>query len=208
VNANGIAKHYDALTALERFRLIWAAHKRHDAQEINRLLSAAMRLYFSQADVAPFATAFKELAHFTFLELLEEVAKLEDALQRWSEGDFIRGKKAIQDRFRQLYLAEGFILQTKAAGWKLFCERLGISPFGLWKDLPGFERLQRALELLEGTADDPGSAFSRADMVQWLTRRRPDRKPELTDADIISAERLADETETLFRDHAHHYGAE
>ena len=75
------------------------------------------------------------------------------------------------------------------------------------KDLPGFERLQRALELVQCTADEPGPAFSRADMLQWLTRRRPDRKPELTDADIISAERLADETETMFRDRARAMGA-
>jgi hypothetical protein len=71
------------------------------------------------------------------------------------------------------------------------------------KDLPGFERLQRALELVQGTADEPGHAFSRPDMVKWMTSRRP----ELTEADIISAERLADETETVFRDCASFFGA-
>jgi hypothetical protein len=71
------------------------------------------------------------------------------------------------------------------------------------KDLPGFERLQRALELVQGTADEPGHAFSRPDMVKWMSKRRP----ELGEADIISAERLADETETMFRDRARAMGA-
>jgi hypothetical protein len=72
------------------------------------------------------------------------------------------------------------------------------------KDLPGFERLQRALELVQGNAGEPGPAVSRAEMVKWMTKRRP----ELAEADIKSTERLADETKTLFRDRARAMGAD
>jgi hypothetical protein len=218
MNANALAKQYTQLTGEERFRLLLAAHERGDAQEQDRLISAAKRLYFSEPDAMPFVLAFELVARFAFLDLMEETAKHYDAWERWNEADehdYIRGKKrksagkqdgpTIKEQCELMYLAQGFVLQTKAAAWKLFCERIGIAPFVVWKDLPGFERLRNAL-LVEGTADEPGPAFSRADMVKWMTRRWPDRKPEITEADI-SAERLADETEAVFRDRASRFGA-
>src|SRR5262245_54550979 len=96
MNTNGLAKHYDALTAMERFCLIWAAVERDDAQEQHRLMSAAKRLYYSEADVAPLMTALEAVARFTFLDLLDEAAKHREAWERWSEvdeRDYIHGKK-------------------------------------------------------------------------------------------------------------------
>jgi hypothetical protein len=53
-------------------------------------------------------------------------------------------ERSISTRMLNLYLAQGFILKTKIAGWKMFCERLSIPPFALWQILPGFERFQWA----------------------------------------------------------------
>jgi hypothetical protein len=32
------------------------------------------------------------------------------------------------------------MLKAKGAGWKLWCERLGMPPFSAWERLPGFKQ--------------------------------------------------------------------
>jgi hypothetical protein len=72
------------------------------------------------------------------------------------------GDRPAWQRFQEGAYAIGYVLRTKADGWKLFCERLNVPPYLLWEGLPGFERLQRALKLAEL------SAFDGAGMVRWL----------------------------------------
>jgi hypothetical protein len=150
MNANAVARHYDRLTAEERFRLILAAGARGDEAEATRLLNSAGTATFSTADHAPFARAFDELATLVFLELLEEAARYHDALTRADEtldlfgGDEAEGGSAagegqdakaagpaegeagvrpLWQRSLDLALAAGFLLRTKAKGWKVFCEQ-------------------------------------------------------------------------------------
>jgi hypothetical protein len=222
MNLNGLVKHYATLTPEERFRLIVAANDRGDEAESQRLISAAKRCTFSNMDYSPYAHALQELSMLIFLELLEYAAECDDAHEQWSDAvsDLIGYKKSKRGvakkessgqiaRTFETYLAHGFILRTRAAGWKLFCERMGIAPFGLWQYLPGFERLRRVLAILEGTADRPGGpAFTPAGMMKWLNHIRPDGVPEVTEASILSPESVADSTDALFHERARWWGAD
>jgi hypothetical protein len=97
------------------------------------------------------------------------------------------------ERLLDVALAAGYILRTKADGWKLFCERLNVSRDQLWDVLPGFKRLQAALALTEK------AAFVPEGMLRWLNDVRPDGQPELTEVPL-TAERAADGNEEMFRE--------
>ncbi len=214
MNTRTLANHYSQLTAEERFRLIVAASDRGDEAERERLINASKRITFSDVDYAPYGHALQELAILIFLELVEEAAMYRGAFERWSDADttgIIDGKKRTpatvkadtrthKDRAFGLFLAQGFMLRTKAAGWKLFCERMGISPFGLWQHLPGYERLQREVNIVEGTPDRPGAAYTPKGMLRWLNTVRPSEDPEVTEARIMNAAGFADSLEATFRE--------
>jgi hypothetical protein len=70
MNTNGLARHYDALTVEERYRLIMAAVGRGDDAEKDRLADAARRTLFSVADYGRFIRAFGELSLLTYIDLL------------------------------------------------------------------------------------------------------------------------------------------
>jgi hypothetical protein len=92
-----------------------------------------------------------------------------------------------------LALAAGFILKTKADGWKLFCERMTIPPFTFWKGLPGFARLKRALARAEE------AAFVPEGFLRWLNDVRPPGQPELSDVPL-TVEGVADAIATRYRE--------
>ena len=115
-----------------------------------------------------------------------------------AEGD---DTPSISECLWDLALATGFFLRRKVDGWKLFCERLNVPPFVLWKDHPGFDRLMRSLDLAER------AAFVPEGMVRWLNRIRPAGEPELTEAPF-GVEWIADATERLFRKQAEWWGGE
>lgn len=221
MNTNAVAKNYACLTPEERFRLILAAGGRGDDAEQDRLCNAGQRINLSMPDHSPWSHAFDELAVTVFLEMLEEAAKHRDAFERWCDADEENQdepvgvgvapadehkERSIGTRTLNLYLAQGFILKTKIAGWKLFCERASIPPFALWQMLPGFERLQRALELLEDNQFRPGPAFRPEGMLQWLANIRPEREPEPSMETLISPERFAADLERVFREHVEWWG--
>ena len=142
------------------------------------------------------------------------------AFERWSDAEttsIFDGKKRApakvkkdtlthKERTLRLWLAKGFILRTKTAGWKLFCDRMGASPFHLWKGLPGFDRLLRELDIVEGTPDRPSPAFTPTGMVRWLNTIRPPGKPPATEGDIMTAARCADSLDVAFREHVEWWG--
>jgi hypothetical protein len=181
MNAKALARHYDRLTPEERFRLLLAAGARGDRAEQDRLVRAARTATYSTSDHAPFARAFEEVVTLTYIELVEEAARYRDALAQAHDSELSGGDEeaaeereaaeeerdaqadaepaedqagelALWEQRLDLALAAGFVLKTKANGWKLFCERLSIPPFAAWVGLPGFDRLQRALALTEKVA--------------------------------------------------------
>jgi len=202
-----LATHYGALTPEERFRLILAAHARGDDTEAERLVGAAQRWTFSNVDYSPFAHALQEVQMITFMELIDEAARHDEARVRFNDVVSLRNGDT-EDRANlsaclfQAYRIQIFILQTKAAGWNLFCERIGFAPFSTWQHLPGFDRLERALD---GVAQCP--ALSPAELLESLNGTRPDGEPEVTAARLISADKYADEIERTFRVRAQRWGA-
>jgi hypothetical protein len=173
-------------------------------------------------DHAPYAHAFDELALLTFVELLEEAASYQEAFaiaddtrdtfdadeaEEEESDDGAEETGAPADKgsaqkdaseepvcFRafDLALASGYMLRTRANGWKLFCERLSVPPFLHWEILPGFDRLQRALAFTEK------AAFVPEGFLRWLNRVRPKGQPELT-AVPLTVEGVADAIAEAFR---------
>jgi hypothetical protein len=212
MNANAVAKHYGTLTPEQRFRLILAASGRGDEAERTRLVNAAPRISLAMPDHSPYAHAFHELALLVFIELLEEAARYSEALDganfaddEAEEAEATEGeaagkpatdntrKRPTWERLLDLALAFGFTLRTKADGWKLFCERLNVPPFLVWQNLPGHDRLQRALSLTAKVAYVPEG------LLRWLNRTRPKGTPEQT-AVPLTVEGIASATERFFRE--------
>jgi hypothetical protein len=221
VNTKTLANLYSQLSAEERFRLVVAAYERGDEAERERLKNASKRITFSKTDYSAYIEALQDLATLVLLMLVEEATAFDDAFERWRDTDtagiiagmrkgiLARTEKDDQiimdrlfgDRLFFQWLAQGFDLRTLAAGWKLFCERLGISPFVLWRILPGFDRLQRALDTVEGTQDQPGPALTPKGMACWLNRIRPAGKPEVTEGEMMMmTEGYADAFGASFRE--------
>jgi hypothetical protein len=96
------------------------------------------------------------------------------------------------DRLGQTALAFGYLLKTRAEGWRLFCERLTISPLFVWARLPGFDRVQGALALAEN------AAFVPEGMSCWMNRHRPAGAPEVTAATVMTPEKIAAELAEQF----------
>jgi hypothetical protein len=102
------------------------------------------------------------------------------------------GKRPAWQRFLDVALAAGYMLRTKAEGWKLFCERMNLPPFLMWKMFPGFDRLQRALAQTEKAAFRPDG------FLRWLNGIRPAGTPEQTEVPL-TVEGVADSTAKLFQ---------
>jgi hypothetical protein len=232
MNPNTIVKNYAALTPKERFLLIAAAAERGDEAERDRLVQAGKRVSYSLADHWPYGHAFDELATMAFLELLEEVARYNDA---WAcdrqtpgpddepgdgaEAEGIEDKEAADEpggeadadsaedeaerppwlRTLDLALAAGYVLRTKADGWKLFCERLNIPPFLFWQMLPGFDRLRRALQLADT------AAFIAEGFLRWLNSIRPPGAATLPEPPL-TVEAVADGHAKFFRSRVEWWG--
>ncbi len=221
MKAPPLAKNYKCLTPEERFRLILAASGRGDEAEAARLVNAGGRITLSVPDHSPYAHAFSDLALMTFIDLLEEAASYQEAFafadstcdinadeaeeEERDEAAEETGARAdkgpVQEdadkepvwlRALDVALAAGYMLRTKANGWKLFCERLNVPPFLLWEVLPGFKRVQRTLALTEK------AAFVPEGFLRWLNRVRPKGEPELA-AVPLTVEGVADDTGEAYR---------
>jgi hypothetical protein len=154
------------------------------------------------------------LAFLTFIELVDEAARYQAALTfnddvrdtfDADEADESPMQKDANENsmcFRTLdiALAAGYMLRTKANGWKLFCERLNVPPFLLWEIHPGFDRLKAVLALAEK------AAFVPEGFLRWLNRVRPKGEPELT-AVPLTVEGIAAATTEAFRQRAQWWGA-
>jgi hypothetical protein len=114
-------------------------------------------------------------------------------------GESDRDKPSTAERHFRLGLAAGFVFRTKAAGWRLFCERLTIPPFGRWEFLPGFDRLRRALALTEE------AAFAPKGFLRWLNAVRPAGRPRVKELHL-TPERCAEQLDTLFSERVTSWG--
>jgi hypothetical protein len=109
--------------------------------------------------------------------------------------------RTLAEQLFHLALAEGYRVKIKADGWKLWCERIGIPPFPGWEYLPGFKRVQRALDLADRIA------FSPEGLLRWLNTIGPAGTPELAELPkALTAETHAAEAEEMFRERAKSWG--
>jgi hypothetical protein len=228
MNSTTLTRQYDKFTPEERFTLLINARARGDEAEADRIVSSAKRIHVSIPDHFGYASALHDLCLSVFIELLDQAAAYLEALQRIeaieadhgdTSGDKlweVAGEGAAANdgsnpsllhRDSDVLLAHGFILKTKATGWKLWCERRGLPPFGLWMQLPGFDRLKRALDLTENSPFGPAT-FTDQMFLIWLNRIRPLEPAETTEMNC-TAERYAAELEEMFqervRSNAGHY---
>jgi hypothetical protein len=224
MNTNALVRKYDTLTPEERWKLIFAAGDRGDEAEQSRLADSAQRITLCMTNYAPFALAFREVALHTFAELLADAAGCLEKFQALKSGpdnaeddaieddpdeakhagddadeDYWRMKPVWQREF-DLALATGNMFKTKAAGWKLFCERLNLPPFALFKIMPGFGRIERALKLTEV------AAFTREGMVRWLNAIRPPDAPKVALVELVSVEEHARVCDDCFRERVKWWG--
>jgi hypothetical protein len=232
VNTKTIANRYSQLTPEELFRLIMAANARADEVERDRLANAGQRITLSMSAHSPYALAFGELSFVTYMDLLEEAANFLDEHQRATNAAGLVGARMpIRRRARattrneevpavenaaddadkpplwthaDVVNAIGFFFKAKLIGWKFFCERWNAAPLSLWEhgEYPGLDRLKRTWALVRN-----GLAFpTTADLVRWLNTVRPIGDPELTEANIMTAERIADSLDAQFRERVRWWG--
>lgn len=219
MNTNAVAKNYAQLTPEERFRLILAASGRGDDVERDRLARTAQRITLSMPDHSSHAHAFRELAMLTYIELLHDAHCY--AVTFVARGDRSEGKEAKKRPQRKtaktarlkksdwtgldLTLAYGYVLRTKLAGWKLFCERLNIPPLLVWQALPGFDWLLDTMALTEGTESLPGAAFVAEGFLRWLNAHRPAEHPEMTQVPL-TAEGIASANQAILNERVKWWG--
>jgi hypothetical protein len=116
-----------------------------------------------------------------------------------NHGDALSHKLDVWERLYRLVMARGYVLRTKAEGWKLFCERMGFPPFRLYEGFPGFDRLKRAVALAERVAFVPEG------FLRWMNEVRPAGEPERTDLPF-TVEAVAEDAEAAFRERAKWWG--
>jgi hypothetical protein len=163
-----------------------------------------------------FVHAFEDVAILTFIEMLDAVAGYLDALWRADDAEDLRnwdddaeadrGRRLTGLRFLDIALATGYLLRARADGWKQFCERLGVPPFALWELLPGYKRLQIALDMAEDSPDSPGAAFAPEGMLAWLNEVRPAGDAEIHDL-VPTPEWYANGAEECYRERAKWWGS-
>ena len=217
MNANGLAKHYDKLTAEERFALTMQAIARDDDPELARLGTAAQRFRLSVPDTSPYLDAFQEVRLCAMIELLDLAAYLDDMMSHLDEAAAEQGRDSYYDvseveaalanaestdevslQVSGLVMSAGYLLKTRMAGWQLWCVRRHLPPLAFLKDLPGYERMMRVLELTQDAPDQRGRAFTAAAMLHWINQlARRLGKPNLTELPC-TAETIADDYEWLF----------
>jgi hypothetical protein len=204
---------YGRLTTAERFALTVAAVYRGDELETARLRGAGPRIKFSGPDTTPLAVAFNEVSLMCYIELQDAGTGYLEVLQKalgdeaWASEEQVEGadadvpepakqkarrrKPSPAEKLLDAALFLGYLLKTKVQGWALFCEHKGIEPFVAWQELPGYLRLQHALEMAEKSAFVPEGA------LRYLNRRRPKDLPPWT-AVPFNPDRVAAELHSLF----------
>ena len=207
MTAKSIGQQYKLLTPEERFRLILAASGRGDDAECERLVQASDRITLRMPDYSPYSHALQDVSLMIFIELLTETGRYLESMALADQEFLPKGEDpAVYDddepetselefaneRRLQMGLASGYVLRTKAEGWKQFCERWSIPPFLLWQDLPGFDRFQAALKLTDH------AAFTEDGFLRWLNRVRPADHPVIPEVPVTVAG-TADGVEEFFQ---------
>jgi len=150
MNTNRLQKHYDKLTAKERFAAIVAAGMRGDDQEQDALMQSAPRKTFAVKEHYGISLAFERLSMYYQIRQLEYAGLLMMASK-------IENPQDPDELFKSIcVLAKRY--QTGAAAWAALCKEYGIDPQAPTQDLPGDSVLNwanRFANLLQDDQDLP-----------------------------------------------------
>ncbi len=199
MNPNALAKDYRLIKPGERLALIMSAYDRGDAADGERLASSAPKITFDTRHHQPFAHAFREVESMWFLQLLDTSANYLEGLDLSDSLSISLDKRS--PRFFRMALSWGYILKTRAAGWKLFCERRHFPPFARWKRKPGWDRLYRALETAEK------AAFSDEEFIAFFNGQQSNGEAKLTISPFAAAA-TASALDWFFKESVREWGGE
>jgi len=126
MNAKVLEKHYARLTPRERAVLTLNAFGRKDEREVTRLIDAAPRVTLDAPDCG---RELQRLAHAIECHALAQAEQAATLFFFTSLGDRTRNKHPdLDDPYTIEILAHNIV--TRADGWRLFCDELGLDPVG------------------------------------------------------------------------------
>jgi hypothetical protein len=171
MNTNGLAKHYDKLTAWERLPLILAALNRGDEAELDRLTGSAPT---RPAAVPHYFELWGGLTLLTFCHLS---VQLELACLLFSASAAAAVPELEEEQALSAIRMIAFRFARAAEAWQLLSADLGMAPEAILGHLPGRDLVRRAEEASRRIA------FTAPEALAYL--RRHDEAAELeTAADI------------------------
>jgi hypothetical protein len=133
MNTNGLAKHYTALTAEERFRMILAATARDDDAEVDRIMQAAKRIHFSVNDTFGYLLGTTEALNWLLIRRLNLALTMRTILFQSAEMDWHRPKRrskehsALADRQHNTGCMFAYLLTVHSEAAKSFADEVGAS---------------------------------------------------------------------------------
>jgi hypothetical protein len=135
MNTHDLTRHYDQLTAQERFALLLAAEARGDQREFRQLMDTAPRKNYSVPHHAPLVDVFLDVSKMFFMKLLEAASCYLDSFplpdrKRRKDADPLAGWHEV--------MLLGYLFRTSLEGWRLFCAELQIDPEFMWESWPGY----------------------------------------------------------------------
>lgn len=131
MNTKGLAKHYDTLTAEERFRMLLAAIARDDDLEVDRIHGAAKRVRFSVHDTAGYMLGTSEALMWLMTQRLKLALCMTDTLFHAAEMDWHRPRRRkkedseLADRTHKTACMFAYLLKIHTEAARLFVDEVG-----------------------------------------------------------------------------------
>ena len=148
MNANGLEKMYGKLAPLERLQLNIAAWARGDLRECDRLVQSAPRITRDFVDDWPLLMALNHVATVHLLKLVDLVAHYFQIL-----GAATYKPTESRPRLGTVVFI-GAVFRARLAGWRQFCEDLGVDPQMPWSGLAGSDLVVRFEKITDAAASD------------------------------------------------------
>ena len=139
MNTNQLTKHYATLSPDERLPLLIAARNRGDEIEENRLTVTAPPVLYRMGDHCKLHQAFHLLAYFHFMELVHLAGRYQHCLALADAFD----DDVLSNRMIDAGNLYGYVFFANLEGWRSFTDHQGIEWDALFRDLPGFDTVQR-----------------------------------------------------------------
>jgi hypothetical protein len=182
MTTDSLAKLYDRLTPRERLPLIVAATARGDEADRARLIGSAPTNTFRVPDYYGVAEGLRTLALLHVAEMLDLAARCWHAsgLVAQEEGFKGRAGQAEQAQWLDAERMLAYLFVVNADGWRCFCSELRVDGDLLLRELPGYETLARADEVVRIMAFTPEEATA------WA-RQANGESAELLTSDAVVA---------------------